>query len=82
MKTRVKDFLDATKHVPAYCFQYIDPIAPERGWTYPAVNGNLLTWSTTSRRDRARSCFTHRRSVGAALGDLKRARLAKAGQTT
>lgn len=55
----------------SYGFEYRDPGRYYKPWS--SVGGQVAprTWSTTAERDAARACFTQRRSVGAAMSDLK-----------
>ena len=66
MKTRIKD-------VPGggFSFQYAQGKRPQpHDWHF--VGGfHITTWRTADQRDRARACFTSRRSVEAAMADLK-----------
>lgn len=70
MKTRVKDIPGV-----GFSFQYAEGKRPRpHDWHF--VGGfNIKAWDTTGERDRARACFTGRRSVERALEDLRRARL-------
>jgi hypothetical protein len=70
MKTRIKDIPGA-----GFSFQYAEGkrLQPH-DWHF--VGGfNIKSWRTAGERDRARACFTSRRSVVAALADMKRAGL-------
>jgi len=72
MKTRIKD-------IPGrgFGFQYTEARnhATERDWHSVGGDASPATWVTADQRDRARACFTNRRSVSAALADIKRAGL-------
>lgn len=87
MKTRAKDFLDTSTDPwsPAYSFQYAEGKRPTAAdWRYvksPAALGAPATWPTQEQRDRARACFTTRRSIDAAMTDLKAQGLVPAAMT-
>jgi hypothetical protein len=70
MKTRIKDIPGV-----GFSFQYAVGKRPQPcDWHF--VGGfEAKTWSTAAQRDRARVCFSRRRSVEPALEDLRRARL-------
>lgn len=70
MKTRIKDVAGA-----GFSFQYAEGKRPgPHDWHF--VGGfSIVTWPTAEKRDRARACFTGRRSVAAALADLNRLNL-------
>lgn len=75
MKTRIADFLDTGTDPwsPVYSFQYAEEKRPCAGdWRYVNNEGAPATWPAQQQRDRARACFTSRRSVEAAMADLKR----------
>lgn len=73
MKTRTSDFLDTEAMAPAYSFQYAEGKRPAASdWRYVNAGGVPATWPTKAKRDRARARFTTRRSVDAALADLRR----------
>lgn len=67
MKTRIKDVAGV-----GFSFQYAQGKRPgPHDWHF--VGGFIFaTWPTAAKRDRARACFTRRRSLQAALADLKR----------
>jgi hypothetical protein len=75
MKTRITDIPGA-----GFSFQYAEGKRPQpHDWHF--VGGfNIKTWRTAEQRDRARACFSHRRSVQAALADVKKAGLLPAGE--
>ncbi|MCD6663480.1 MAG: hypothetical protein LT082_08780 [Comamonas sp.] len=66
MKTRSRTFPQG------FGFEYQEPGVWPARWR--AVGGDLSprTWPAAAQRDSARACFTHRRSVPAALADLER----------
>jgi hypothetical protein len=67
MKTRIKDFGGR------FSFEYTEAKRPmPRDWHIVGGDAAPAAWQTAAERDRARACFTHRKSVRAALEDLKR----------
>ncbi len=67
MKTRINDVFGR------WGFQYTEVKRPlSRDWHFVGGDAAPATWRTSAERDRARACFTNRRSVQAALADLKR----------
>jgi hypothetical protein len=71
MKTRISDL-----PCRGWSFQYTEAKRPlPRDWHFVGGDAAPAAWETSADRDRARACFTHRRTVAAALEDLKRARL-------
>jgi hypothetical protein len=75
MKTRVKD-------VPGgFSFQYTRAKHPApTDWRFPRCDGiSIIVWPSAAVRDRARSCFTFRRSEQAAMADLQYFGLIHAG---
>lgn len=70
MRTRIADFLNTDTRRPERSFQYQ---AEKRGpWKYPGdAKGDVLTWTQPAQRDRARACFSTRRTTEAAYADLK-----------
>lgn len=81
MKTRIRDMADGS-----YSFEYATPKVKNplpHQWHPVLVTStygvepvqSVATWPNAAKRDQARACFTHRRSVEAAMADLRRARL-------
>lgn len=68
MKTRINDVGGR------WSFQYTEvrKYPTVRDWHFVGGDAAPVTWPTAAQRDRARACFTHRRTVAAALADLKR----------
>jgi hypothetical protein len=66
MKTRIKNISSV-----AFSFQYAQGKRPgPRDWRF--VGGfNIKSWPTLAQRDRARAMFSGRRTVEAAIADLK-----------
>lgn len=74
MRTRINDFLNTDTHRVVRSFQY--QVERHGPWVYPHdAKGEVLTWSKPTQRDKARACFTTRRSVTAAYIDLAKAGL-------
>ncbi|WP_290906321.1 hypothetical protein [Aquabacterium sp.] len=68
MKTRISDLPRL-----GWSFQYTEVKHPlPRDWHFVGGDAAPAAWPTSAQRDRARACFTRRRSVSAALADLKR----------
>jgi hypothetical protein len=73
MRTRLKDFLNTETMQPAYSFQYL---RGDAGWAYPPrADQTVMTWPSTVTRDKARACFTTRKTPDRALADLQALRL-------
>jgi hypothetical protein len=72
MKTRIKDFDGRFSFEYTEVRRYPTP----RDWHTVGGDTTPASWATPELRDRARACFTYRRSVGPAIADLHRARLA------
>ncbi len=70
MKTRVNDL------PTGFSFEYSEVRHPlPRDWHAVGGDASSAAWSTAQQRDRARACFTHRRTVAAAFADLRAAGL-------
>lgn len=71
MKTRIKDLPE--HGAISFSFQYTEFKKPlEHQWHFVGGAAHPVRWASAWRRNQARACFTHRRSVQAALADLER----------
>ena len=77
LKTRKFDFFNAETFAPEFSFQYHEGEIIRHGWCYVwrDPDGKAMRWSTEAQRDAARACFTHRKTVAAAMRDLRAKRL-------
>lgn len=67
MRTRVYYLRGA-----GFSFQYTEQKHPgARDWRCVGGDDTPVIWPTAATRDQARACFTNRRSVEAALADLR-----------
>lgn len=74
MRTRIHDFPNTNTMRPERSFQY--QVERRGPWMHPTDDkGVVLTWPRTLPRDKARACFSTRRSVEAAYGDMRRLKL-------
>lgn len=74
MRTRTSAFLNLDTKRPEYSFQFqqADMHFCYPRWVYvKRDDGQPMRWDTPQLRDRARSCFTGRRTPERALADLK-----------
>ena len=73
MKTRIRDLADG------FSFEYAEPRAKHplpHQWHPVLTDGAAMArWPSAWTRDQARACFTNRRSVEAAMADLRSRRL-------
>lgn len=73
MKTRVNDFLNVTTHKPEYSFQVETSPQCTPRWIYvKRSDGEPMRWGNPKDRDRARACFSSRKTQDRALQDLQR----------
>lgn len=71
MRTRIKDLGPGR-----FSFQYTlakHPNPIDGVWHHVSDGTDPVAWPSAARRDRARQCFTHRKSVDAAMADLRAA---------
>lgn len=77
MKTRNFDYLNIKIGKPEVSFQYDAGGLGNPRWNYVRrdSDGQPMRWHTVEQRDAARACFTHRKSLAAAMADLQDRRL-------